>query len=79
MISLMLATALAASPASSQTEAAEDNRMVCRESGRTGTRFARRICKPASEWRAISDQAQRAIGDMRDRPFINPVCRPPSC
>ncbi len=78
MLSVMLAAFLgtAATPAGAATD---DNRLVCRETARTGTRFARRVCKTAAEWRAIEEQSQRDLGEMRDRPALNRECTPPSC
>lgn len=60
-----------------ETQASEaDNRMVCRNIRKTGTRFDTRICKRVSEWRTIEDKSTTAVREIQGRPQIN--CTTPS-
>jgi hypothetical protein len=48
-------------------------RIVCREETPTGTRFAKRVCRPAEDWDA---RAERARDDIR---AIQSAPRPKIC
>lgn len=46
------------------------DRMVCKRTQRTGTRFYDKICKTAGQWEAIAEQHRRNASEMIDRPQI---------
>lgn len=78
-LALVLSAAAGDSPtvASGDPKVSEaDDRMVCRKIRNTGTRFDTRICKRASEWRAIEENSTAAVREIQGRPKIN--CTQPS-
>lgn len=46
------------------------DRMVCKRTQRTGTRFFDKICKTAAQWDAISEEHRRNLKETVDRPQI---------
>ncbi len=46
------------------------DRMVCKRTQRTGTRFYDKICKTAGQWDAISEEHRRNLKETVDRPQI---------
>jgi len=62
-----------ASDAVSSTEAAKTNpkdRMVCKRTQQTGTRFKKQVCKTAGQWDAIAEQHRRDLSETVDRPQV---------
>ena len=59
VVALMAQAAPQASPPPAATPASDA--MVCRSITETGTRFTHRECHTASQWRAISDDAQQQV------------------
>ena len=66
---LVPATAGEASAAGTST-AQEADRMVCRSVVATGTRFGKRICKPARAWAAITERSEQTVREIHSRPQI---------
>lgn len=75
VLSAAAAHQLGASSSAPQAGEVED-RMVCRSIRKTGTRFDTRLCKRASEWRAIAEASAAATREIQSRPKIN--CTQPS-
>jgi len=78
LLSLAMATSLLsvmpASAAGSVDETATVNakdKMVCKRTQRTGTRFYSQICKTAGQWEALAEQQKRDAREMIDRPQVN--------
>lgn len=46
------------------------DRMVCKRTQRTGTRFQTKVCKTAGQWEAIAEQHRRDVSEMVDRPQV---------
>ncbi len=46
------------------------DRMVCKRTQRTGTRFDTKICKTAGQWDAIAEEHRRNVSELANRPII---------
>lgn len=46
------------------------DRMVCKRTQRTGTRFDTKVCKTAGQWEAIAEEHRRNVGELANRPII---------
>jgi hypothetical protein len=72
----LLALSFSADPAPSVVSGAssstEDQKIVCKKTGNTGTRFAKKTCRTRAEWDAIREQAMRDAAEAINRPQINP-------
>lgn len=55
------------------TDAVDGSRVTCRTRRRTGTRFTTRICHTVAEWERMSQEHQRAAGEMINRPSSRPA------
>ena len=57
-----------------------EDKMVCKriDQGETGSHMSgpRKICKKASEWRALDAETQRAMRDVRSRMTLDPAAIP---
>ncbi len=72
---IVAATLLHSAPAFAEknSDAAVVNpkdRMVCKRTQRTGTRFQTKVCKTAGQWDAIAEQHRRDVSEMVDRPQV---------
>ena len=52
--------------------------VVCKQTARTNTRFAKRTCKTRADWDLISEQAKRDAKEMFHAPRPN-MCGADSC
>ncbi len=54
-------------------------RIVCKAQAKTGTRFAKKICRTTAQWEAIREEARRNLSEMQSN-SIN-ACRdsPSNC
>ena len=46
------------------------DKMVCKRTQRTGTRFYDKICKTAGQWDAIAEEHRRNLSETVDRPQV---------
>ncbi len=46
------------------------DKMVCKRTQRTGTRFYDKICKTAGQWEAIAEEHRRNLGETVNRPQV---------
>jgi len=54
-------------------EAATENpkdRIVCKRTQRTGTRFYDQMCKTVGQWEAIAEEHRRNLNETVDRPQV---------
>lgn len=69
---LSAAPALAAvSVDATATADATKDKMICKRTQRTGTRFYTKVCKTAGQWEALAEQHKRDAREMIDRPQVN--------
>lgn len=47
------------------------DRMVCKRTQRTGTRFYDKICKTVGQWEAIAEEHRRGLAEQVNRPQQN--------
>lgn len=54
-------------------EAAVDpkDKMVCKRTQKTGTRFYDKVCKTAAQWELIAEEARRGLSEQVNRPQQN--------
>lgn len=64
-----LTPALTAKAADEATVNPKD-RIVCKRTQQTGTRFKKEICKTVAQWEAMTEQHRRDVSEMVDRPQI---------
>jgi hypothetical protein len=50
-------------------DAAKD-KMICKRSQRTGTRFYSKVCKTAGQWEAQAEQHKRDASELINRPQV---------
>lgn len=63
---LLILSLLAATP--DGNAASDKDPMVCKAIERTGSRLApRKVCKPESEWRLLTQGARRDLSDIQRR------------
>ncbi|WP_339706789.1 hypothetical protein [uncultured Sphingosinicella sp.] len=57
----------------SQTSAKknENDRIICKSSPKTGTRFGSKTCMTAREWEEVAENHRRAAAEMIDRAIID--------
>lgn len=68
LASVSSASATVASP----TERAQsEDKVICKHSRQTGTRFTKKICKTALQWDRIADENRAAASEMVNRPQIS--------
>ncbi len=71
------ASLLPAAPASANAaggDAAEvdpKDKMVCKRTQRTGTRFYNQTCKTAGQWEALAEENRRNLSEQTNRPQQN--------
>jgi len=68
---IFLASAGVALMAAAPSQAAPDkpdDRLICKRSQQTGTRFPIRVCHTAEQWAAIEEIAKRAAAEVINRP-----------
>ena len=53
------------------TADATKDKMICKRTQRTGTRFYTKVCKTAGQWEALAEQHKRDAHEMIDRPQVN--------
>jgi hypothetical protein len=46
------------------------DKMICKQTQRTGTRFYTKVCKTAGQWEALAEQHKRDAREMVDRPQV---------
>lgn len=46
------------------------DKMVCKRTQRTGTRFQEKMCKTVGQWDAIAEEHRRNLNETVDRPQI---------
>lgn len=78
MLAMLFAPFGVGAPAAAGNEAKDGDRMVCKYSLQTGTRFKTKTCKTAAEWEAMAEEHRNGLKDMVDRPQIK-VCGPNGC
>lgn len=61
---------VAPAPAATAVAASDDDKMVCKSSAQTGTRFKVRTCRTKAEWAAMREQQLRDAAEMVNRPVI---------
>ncbi len=69
---LVSASLLSTVPAFASTGPAVDpkDKLVCKRTQKTGTRFYTQICKTAAQWDALAEQHKRDLREHIDRPQI---------
>lgn len=67
---LLPAVPVAASAGKEEAGADPRDRMVCKRTQRTGTRFYDKICKTAAQWDAIAEEHRRNLSETVNRPQI---------
>ncbi|HZG32434.1 hypothetical protein EAO27_17340 [Sphingopyxis sp. YF1] len=73
VVPLLAGAPAIASDSAGSTEAAKANpkdRMVCKRTQQTGTRFKKEVCKTAGQWDAIAEQHRRDLSETVDRPQV---------
>ena len=75
-----LVVLIGAASAEASTQAAPVDKMVCKriDQHETGSHMSgpRKVCKKASEWRALDAETQRAMRDVRSRSEMDPDAIP---
>lgn len=46
------------------------DKMICKRTQRTGTRFHSKICKTAAQWEALTEQHKRDMAETVNRPQV---------
>lgn len=79
----VLAVAVVASSFSGQAYAAEREaeakkreRVICRTTMATGSRFEKRQCKTAAEWEEMAEKHKEGWQEVLSKPTINPAEKP---
>jgi hypothetical protein len=69
---LASASLLSAAPAFASTEPSVDpkDKLICKRTQKTGTRFYTQICKTAAQWDALAEQQKRDLREHIDRPQV---------
>lgn len=67
---LLPVTPAFASPSTDKAAVDAKDKMVCKRTQRTGTRFYSQICKTAGQWEAIEEEQKRNARELIDRPQI---------
>lgn len=70
--SLLPATAALAQAAGGEEAAVNPkDKMVCKRTQRTGTRFYDQTCKTVGQWEAIAEESRRNLSEQTNRPQQN--------
>jgi hypothetical protein len=69
-VSLLAAVPVAASTASEEPAVEAKDKLICKRTQRTGTRFYSQICKTAAQWDALAEQQKRDLREQIDRPQV---------
>jgi hypothetical protein len=74
------ASASAPAAANSAVEKSDGDRVICKTQAKTGTRFAKKICKTSAQWEAMREEARRSFAEDLQPRGIN-TCRdsPTNC
>lgn len=67
---LLPAMPVSASPSTDSAAVDAKDKMICKRTQRTGTRFYTQICKTAGQWEALAEQQKRDAREMIDRPQV---------
>lgn len=78
-ITLVFACAMLAVPAHAvspvlaapSSEPPDDQRIVCKQEVKAGSRFAKRTCKSKAQWDLIAEAHKRSAKELIDRPKVN--------
>ena len=71
---MLAAPALAMSPVPAGAASAEppdEQKFVCKQDAKAGSRFAKKICKSKAQWELLAEEHKRAAKDLVDRAKIN--------
>lgn len=55
------------------------DRVVCREMMRTGTRFKSKTCRTVAQWEKMTEENRKTASELIDRPFIFDCRKQGSC
>lgn len=70
--SLLAAIPAPASANDSATKAVDSkDKMVCKRTQKTGTRFHSQTCKTAAQWEALAEQNKRDASEWINRPSVS--------
>lgn len=69
-VSLLPAVPALALKPESDTAADPKDRVICKRTQKTGTRFQKEICKTAAQWDALAEQHRRDLAETVDRPQV---------
>jgi len=67
---LAVAALTAGSYAFSQPALSDDQRIICKQTPKSGSRFMRRLCGTKAEWERMTEQHKRAYSEIQNRPTI---------
>lgn len=68
---LLPATPGFAAVASDDSSVDPKDRMVCKRTQKTGTRFYGKICKTVGQWEALAEENRRSLSEQTNRPQQN--------
>ncbi len=70
-VSLLSAAPVLASPnADAEPSVDPKDKLICKRTQKTGSRFYSQICKTAAQWDALAEQQKRDLREHIDRPQI---------
>lgn len=67
---LPLGAAFAVAPSEDAATVNPKDKMVCKRTQRTGTRFYDKVCKTAGQWDAIAEEHRRNLNETVNRPQV---------
>ena len=65
-----VAPGYASSPDTDAPAVEANDKMICKRTQRTGTRFYSKICKTVAQWDALAEQHKRDMAETVNRPQV---------